>query len=167
MSCPSYSKVATQGEFKEQNNFAGQTRFVESGLVRGTLLEGVKLASSVPEGMARAIFYAFLVSEIHPFSDGNGRLSQLMMNAELSRLGLCRIIIPTLFHEQYVDAQRALTRRNDPDPIIHALGKIARWGSLFDYKDLHQVVASMRAANAFEEDPREFKLLSADGSVFA
>ncbi len=158
---------ATPGEFKEQNNFAGQTRFVESGLVRGTLLEGVKLASSVPEGMARAIFYAFLVSEIHPFSDGNGRLSRLMMNAELSRLGLCRIIIPTLFHEQYVDAQRALTRRNDPDPIIRALGKIARWGSLFDYKDLHQVVASMRAANAFEEDPREFKLMAPDGSVFA
>ena len=158
---------ATPGEFKEHANFAGQTKFVDPGFVRGTLLEGVRLASSVPEGVARAVFYAFLVSDVHPFSDGNGRLSRLMMNAELSRVGLCRIIIPTLFHEQYVDAQRALTRRNDPAPVIRALSKIALWGTLFDYKDLHQVVAAMKAANAFEEDLREFKLLAPDGSVFA
>jgi hypothetical protein len=158
---------ATPGELKEHANFAGQTKFVDPGFVRGTLLEGVKLASSVPEGVARAVFYAFLVSDVHPFSDGNGRLSRLMMNAELSRVGLCRIIIPTLFHEQYVDAQRALTRRNDPAPVIRALSKIALWGTLFDYKDLHQVVAAMKAANAFEEDLREFKLLAPDGSVFA
>lgn len=158
---------ATPGEFKEQTNFAGQTQFVDPGFVRGTLLEGVKLASSVPEGLARAVFYAFLVSDIHPFSDGNGRLSRLVMNAELSRTGLCRIIIPTLFHEQYVDAQRALTRRNDPVPIIRALSKIALWGTLFDYQDLHQVVAAMKATNAFEEDLREFRLLAPDGSVFA
>ncbi len=138
-----------------------------TSFVRGTLIEGVKLASSVPEGLARAIFYAFLVSDVHPFSDGNGRLSRLMMNAELSRVGLCRIVIPTLFHEQYVDAQRALTRQNDAVPIIRALGKIALWGTLFDYKDLHQVVATMKAANAFQEDPREFKLLAPDGSAFA
>lgn len=158
---------ATPGGFKEQTNFAGQTKFVDPGFVRGTLLEGVKLASSVPEGLARAIFYAFLVSDVHPFSDGNGRLSRVMMNAELSRVGLCRIIIPTLFHEQYVDAQRALTRRNDPAPVIRALSKIALWGTLFDYTDLHQVVAAMKAANAFQEDLREFKLLAPDGSVFA
>jgi len=72
---------ATPGEFKEQTNFAGTTQFVEPAFVRGTLLEGVRLASSVPEGLARAIFYAFLVSDVHPFNDGNGRLSRLMMNA--------------------------------------------------------------------------------------
>lgn len=158
---------ANPGEFKEQTNFAGQTKFVDPGFVRGTLLEGVKLASSVHEGLPRAIFYAFLVSDIHPFSDGNGRLSRLMMNAELSRMGRSRIIIPTLYHEQYVDAQRALTRRNDPEPVIRAISRIAAWATLFDYTDVHQVVAAMKKANAFQEEPREFRLLRPDGSMFA
>ncbi len=89
------------------------------------------------------------------------------MNAELSRCARCRIIIPTIFHEQYVDAQRALTRRNDPEPFVRALCRIAKWGTLFDYRDLKQVVAVMQTANAFEEDPREFKLLDPSGAVFA
>lgn len=155
------------GDFKEKVNFAGATQFTEPGFVRGTLLEGVKLAASVPEGLARAIFYAFLVSEVHPFDDGNGRLSRLLMNAELSRCGRCRIIIPTLFHEQYVDAQRALSRRDDPEPLIRALGRIAQWTTLFDYQDLKQVVPAMKQANAFQEDPREFKLLAPTGKPFA
>ena len=108
-----------------------------------------------------------MVSEIHPFNDGNGRLSRLLMNAELSRIGRARIIIPMLYHEQYVDAQRALSRRNDPEPLIRALSHIAQWGTLFDYTDVHKVVADMKQANAFEEDPREFRLLRPDGSKFA
>jgi len=155
---------ATPGEFKEQANFAGQSKFVEPGFVRGTLLEAVKLASSIPEGLARAIFYAFLVSETHPFNDGNGRLSRLLMNAELSRCGRCRIIIPTLFHEQYVDAQRALTRGNDPDPLVRAVSRISKWATLFDYKDLKEVVARMKQSNAFQEEPKEFKLLDPAGA---
>lgn len=136
--------------------------------MRGTLLEGVRLASSVPEGLARAIFYAFLMSDVHPFNDGNGRLSRLMMNAELSRCERCRIIIiPTRYREQYVDAQRALTRRDDPEALIRALSHIARWGTLFDYRDLDQVVATMKRANAFQENPRDFRLMAPDGSVFA
>ncbi|MDP2881346.1 MAG: Fic family protein [Azonexus sp.] len=135
--------------------------------MRGTLLEGVKLASSVPEGIARAIFYAFLVSDIHPFNDGNGRLSWLMMNAELSRTGRCRIITPTIYHEQYVDAQRALTRGNDPEPLIRVLGHIAEWATLFSYADVRQTVTMMKPSNAFEEDPREFRLLRPDGGIFA
>lgn len=158
---------ANPGEFKEDTNFAGQTKFVEPAYVRGTLLEAVKMASSVPEGLARAIFYAFLVSEIHPFNDGNGRLSRLLMNAELSRLGRARIIIPTLYHEQYVDAQRALSRRNDPEPLIRALSRIAEWATLFDYTDVHAVIIEMKKTNAFEEDLREFRLLRPNGSTFA
>lgn len=158
---------ANPGEFKVQTNFAGQSKFVDPGFVRGTLLEGVKLASSVPEGLARAIFHAFLVSDIHPFDDGNGRLSRLMMNAELSRMGRCRIIIPTLYHEQYVDAQRALTRRDDPEPFIRALSHIAEWATLFDYTDVRQVEAAMKQSHAFEEDPREFRLLRPNGSTLA
>lgn len=111
--------------------------------------------------MARAIFYAFLVSETHPFSDGNGRLSCLTMNAELSRLGLNRIIIPTLFHPQYVDCQRALTRNNEPEGFIKALAFAARWCSEFDYSDLPRLIAALRASKAFEEWPTHYKLLGA------
>jgi fido (protein-threonine AMPylation protein) len=158
---------ATPGEFKEQTNYAGQTQFVDPGFVRGTLLGGAQLASSVPEGLARAMFYAFLVSEVHPFTDGNGRLSRLLMNSELSRCARCRIIIPTLYHEQYVDAQRALTRYNDPEPFVRALGHIAKWTTLFDYQDLQLVEQALKKVHAFEENPREFRLLTPAGEVFA
>lgn len=126
----------------------------------GTLQDGSRLALSVPEGLARAIYYAFLVSETHPFDDGNGRLSRLIMNAELSRLGLGRIIIPTLFHPQYVDCQRALTRADEPEGFIKALAFAARWSTGFSYGNLPALIASLRATNAFEEPPNRYKLLN-------
>jgi len=151
---------ANPGELKMEANYAGTTQFVLPAFVRGTLQEGSKLALSVPEGLARAIYYAFLVSETHPFDDGNGRLSRLIMNAELSRLGLGRIIIPTLFHPQYVDCQRALTRSNEPDGFIKALAFAAVWCAGFSYADLPPLLASLRATNALEESPTQYKLLS-------
>ena len=151
---------ANPGEIKTTANFAGTTQFVLPAFVRGTLQEGSTLALSVPEGLARAVYYAFLVSETHPFDDGNGRLSRLIMNAEMSRLGLCRIIIPTLFHPQYVDCQRALTRTNEPDGFIKALAFAARWCAGFSYADLSALLASLHATNALEESPAQYKLLS-------
>ena len=156
---------ANPGQIKTEANFAGTTQFVLPAFVRGTLQEGSKLALSLPEGLARAIYYAFLVSETHPFDDGNGRLSRLTMNAELSRLGLCRIVIPTLFHPQYVDCQRALTRANEPGGFIKALAFSARWCSGFSYADLPGLIASLRATNAFEESPSQYKLLSPTSAV--
>ena len=158
---------ANPGKPKLEINYAGTTRFVEPGMVRGTLTEGSRLALSVPEGLARAIYYAFLVSEVHPFDDGNGRLSRLVMNAELTRTGLARIIIPTLYHPQYVDCARALTRSNDPAGFVRSLAKMARWASQFDYANLDSIVDAMRNTNALEESPAQFRLLNADGSAEA
>jgi hypothetical protein len=83
-----------------------------------------------------------------------------MMNAELSRLGLCRIIIPTLFHPQYVDCQRALTRTNEPEGFIKALVFAARWCAGFDYANLPALIAALRHTNAYEESPAQYRLLS-------
>lgn len=141
------------GHFKTETNFAGMTQFVLPAFVRGTLQEGSKIALSVPEGLARAIYYAFLISETHPFDDGNGRLSRLIMNSELSRLGLCRVIIPTLFHPQYVDCQRTLTRSNEPEPFIKALTRSAKWCAGFDYSNLSRLIVDLKETNAFEESP--------------
>lgn len=156
---------ANPGKPKLEVNYAGTSRFVEPPYVRGTLAEGSRLALSVPEGLPRAIYYAFLVSEVHPFDDGNGRLSRLVMNAELTRTGLSRIIIPTLYHPQYVDCARTLTQANETAGFVRSLAKMARWASQFNYSDLDVLIATLRKTNALEESPARFKLLNADGST--
>ena len=155
------------GEIKTEVNYAGSTRFVDPAFVRGTLQAGSTLALSVPEGLARAIYYAFLISEVHPFADGNGRLSRLLMNAELSRLGQCRIIIPTLFHPQYLDCAKLLTNENEPDGFVRALAKMAPWTAQFDYAELPVLIEAFKKCNALEESPVRFKLLNKEGSVAA
>jgi hypothetical protein len=147
------------GEFKDRENFAGNTAFVLPRLVRGTLIEGSKLLPSVPTGTARALFAMFLVSEVHPFLDGNGRLARLVMNAELSAVGECRIIVPTLFREEYLDCLRVLTREREPAPFLGAMQLIHRWSAAFDYEDLDRTISAMRDSNAFEKSRAQHKLL--------
>jgi len=152
------------GQFKLDPNRAGTTWFVDPALVRGTLIEGSTLARSVPEGLARAIYLVFFISEVHPFSDGNGRISRLVMNAELSRTGEARIIIPVLFHEEYVDCQRQLSGQNIPDGHIRALALMQAWTVAFDYSEVDALIAIMKLTNALERSRAQFKLTMPDGS---
>ncbi len=147
------------GAFKDRENFAGNTAFLLPKHVRGTLIEGSKLLPSVPAGMARALFAMFLVTEVHPFLDGNGRLARLVMNAELSVVGECRIIIPTLFREEYLDCLRVLTRQGEASPFLRAMQFIHRWTAAFSYESLDQTIAGLRASNAFEKSRVQYKLL--------
>jgi Fic family protein len=147
-------------EFKVKVNYAGNTEFVEPKLVRGTLIEGSKILPSVPAGIPRAILAMFLVAEVHPFTDGNGRLARLVMNAELSVVGACRIIIPTLFREEYLDCLRVLTRDGTAAPFIKAMQKIQAWTATFDYQDIDTVIEQMKKCNAFERSRTQFKLLN-------
>jgi Fic family protein len=150
---------ADPGEFKTRTNRAGNTEFVLPRMVRGTLMEGSRLLPTVPEGTARALLAMFLISEVHPFTDGNGRLARLVMNAELSVAGSCRIIIPTLFREEYLDCLRNLTRNADPVPYLNAMQRIHAWTAAFDYEDLDRVIAMMTRCNAFERSPVQHRLL--------
>ena len=148
------------GEFKVTANRAGNTEFVDPKLVRGTLIEGSRILPSVPAGTARALLAMFLVSEVHPFTDGNGRLARLVMNAELSVVGACRIIIPTLFREEYLDCLRVLSRSGNPVPFIAAMQKIHGWTAAFDYQSLDGVIEKLKSCNAFERSRVQFQLLT-------
>lgn len=152
------------GHFKLERNRAGGTWFVDPQFVRGTLIEGSSLARSVPEGLPRAIYFAFLISEVHPFNDGNGRLSRLIMNSELSRIGEARIIIPTLFHEEYVDCQRLLSRQNDPAGHIRSLTLMQRWTVAFDYSDVELLIEAVKRTHALERSRAQFQLTMPDNS---
>ncbi|MGD8778864.1 MAG: Fic family protein [Ignavibacteria bacterium] len=76
---------------------------------------------------ARAAYIMFLVSEIHPFEDGKGRIARLMMNAELVNKNQCKIIIPTVFRDDYLLTLKRLTNQKDPEPYVEMLTKAHRF----------------------------------------
>ena len=53
----------------------------------------------------------FLVTEVHPFADGNGRVARIMMNAELAAAQQTRVLIPIVYRSNYLSSLRALRQR--------------------------------------------------------
>ena len=111
------------GQFKDRNNRAGNTQFVDHKLVKGTLIKGYDFYQALIHPFAKAAFMMFMISEVHPFLDGNGRIARIMMNAEFVATSQTRIIIPTVFREDYLLTLRKLTRNQSPEPYIRMLDK--------------------------------------------
>ncbi len=137
------------GEFKEVQNRVGQTIFVAPELVLGTLEQGFDLYRSLESPFERAAYMMFLVSEVHPFADGNGRVARVMMNAELVAGGEERIVIPTVFRDDYLAALRALSQTQRPQPLIHALDYAQRWTIAVDWTSIPETQRQLEACNAF------------------
>jgi hypothetical protein len=148
------------GEWKERANQAGSTYFVVPELVVGSLREGFERIRALSNPLARAIMIMFVVAEVHPFSDGNGRTARLAMNCMLSAQALSRIIIPTVYREDYLLPLKALTHNGIAEPVISSLSRAQRWSAAFDYSlPRAQLRESLARCNAFQEDLRSYKLL--------
>lgn len=139
------------GELKDRNNYAGDTEFVDYTLVRGTLIRGFDFYRGLTDPFAKAAFMMFMISEVHPFSDGNGRLARVMMNAELVKHGQTKIIIPTVFREDYIGALRLLTRREQPDTYIRMLQRAQQFSATIIGEDLKVINAVLINSNAYKE----------------
>lgn len=137
------------GKFKNKNNFAGQTAFVDLNLVKGTLIKGFEFYSALNNPFARAIYIMFIISEIHPFLDGNGRIARVMMNAELVAANQSKIIIPNVFREDYLLTLRRLTRQHDPEPYIRMLSKAHEFSSTIHGESMDEIQNKLEQSNAF------------------
>lgn len=102
------------GEFKTGANRAGNTMFVAPELVLGTIEKGYEIIMSAPTPGQRAALATFVVAEVHPFADGNGRTSRLALNLFLTQAGLTRIIIPTVYRDNYIAALKAMSGTAHP-----------------------------------------------------
>jgi len=142
----------TPGLFKEQNNKAGNSHFVDYRLVRGTLKKGFEIYNAIQDPVARAYFILFMISEIHPFMDGNGRISRVMMNAELTAVGMPKIIIPTVYRIDYIDALKRLTQNGEPSTIIRAMERVRLWSSGLDGSAYDVLKAYLEQCNAFRDE---------------
>jgi len=102
----------------------------------------------------------FLVSEVHPFLDGNGRIARVMMNAELTKDGQTKIIIPTVYRDDYVGVLRQLTRQNDPSAYIRMMQRAWVFSATIIGDDMEAMEKHLDASNAFKEhDKANLKII--------
>jgi hypothetical protein len=152
------------GIFKSKNNRAGQTEFVDSKLVKGTLSQGFKYYAALTDPFSRAIFMMFMISEVHPFNDGNGKMARVMMNAEFVKADQSRIIVPTVFREDYILSLRKLTRHKDPSAYINVMTKLHQFSDNLYGADFTELKHYLAACNAYEE-PSQAKLRIIDRTI--
>ena len=142
------------GELKTQANRAGSTFFVAPELVRGTLATGFEIYRSLSAPLHRAIFMMFLVSELHPFADGNGRVARIMMNAELVAAGESRIVVPTVYRNNYLMAVKALSQSGITGAVVRMLDFAQRCTAAVDFAELKRARFILERTHAFA-DPNE------------
>lgn len=148
------------GEFKDKNNRAGETYFVDHTLVKGTLIKGFDFYQALTAPFAKAAYIMFLISEVHPFLDGNGRTARVMMNAELVKQGQAKIIIPTVYREDYMLALRRLTRQHEPTAYITMLERAHEFTATIFGDDMDEIEEKLKTSNAFKEhDVAKLKII--------
>jgi Fic family protein len=149
------------GQFKDKNNRAGETHFVDHTLVRGTLIKGFDYYQALKEPFAKAAYIMFMISEIHPFLDGNGRIARVMMNAELVKANQTRIIIPTVYRDDYLGALRRLTRNENPAVYIRMLQRAQEFSATLVANEMAIIENNLNQSNAFKEhDETKLKIIT-------
>lgn len=101
------------GEFKRVNNQVGGTLFVEPDRVAGTLVRGFDIDKVLKGGFRRALLMHFLITDVHPMQDGNGRLARIMMNAELVADDQQKVMLLNVVRDDYLHGQRHATRHRN------------------------------------------------------
>jgi Fic/DOC family len=139
------------GRWKQRPNQVGGREFVKPDLVEGTLREAFRIYGSLPAGFGRAAFAMFLVAEVHPFADGNGRMARLLMNSELSAAGEQRIVVTTSDRGDYLAAMRGMTNVGNADGYVAVLAELQRRTHDTDYSSLEAAEGDLEARGAFRE----------------
>jgi hypothetical protein len=137
------------GKFKTTVNSVGGVQMVDPDLMIGTLKIGYDLLQGLTEPFARGLFLHCLIAEVHPFDDGNGRMSRLHFTAELLRADQAHVIIPTVFREDYIGGMRVLTRRGDPAPITRATLRAQETGAAIQMPTADEAIEAWAKVNAF------------------
>jgi hypothetical protein len=145
------------GLFKDKNNFAGNTSFVDFNLVRGTLIQSFDLYKALEHPFSKAAYMMFIISEVHPFLDGNGRIARVMMNAELTKGGQSKIIIPTVFRDDYIGVLKKITNHDDTASYIRMLKRAHEFSENIYGEDIDRIQVYLEKCNAFSE-PTEAQL---------
>jgi len=139
------------GVFKTRANRAGATEFVAPELVEGTLRQGFEAGQDLADPFSRAVLVMFLVAEVHPFDDGNGRIARIMMNAELVTAGEVRIIIPIVYRANYLAALKGATHNGNYGALIRMLSFARRYTARVDFSSRATAEVDLARTHALDD----------------
>ena len=139
------------GRFKTVVNRVGARVFVAPEEVVGTLQAGWARMARLDDPFARAIAAMFIVSEVHPFDDGNGRVARVMMNAELVAAGETRIVIPTVYRNNHLSGLRGMSVNGHADGLVATLAFAQRWTAQVDWTTVATARRDLEATDALAD----------------
>jgi tetratricopeptide (TPR) repeat protein len=87
-------------------------------LVEGTLEFIHARCAAVPPGAARAALVYYVIADVHPFADGNGRLGRFLMNRELEAARLSPVVTPASLKASLGGLLEAIRRQCDLAPFV-------------------------------------------------
>lgn len=138
------------GLLKEQRNYAGGYAFVDPELLPGTLIRGFDAFAPVTDAFQRALALMVLITECHPFDDGNGRIARLVANATLSAAGQVRIVVPTVYRNDYLAGLSSVSNRaGRGEALLSVLGFAQRWTAHIDWRTYDGADAQMSDSHAY------------------
>jgi hypothetical protein len=74
-----------------------------------------------------------------------------MGNAELFKAGQSRIIVPTVYREDYILSLKKITNRKEPDAFIRIMDKLHYFSSHIFGDSFDELNAYLKATNAYKE----------------
>ncbi len=141
------------GRFKETANRVGTREFVSPELVRGTLRQAFAIGQHLAHPVARGAFFMFVVAEVHPFLDGNGRLARLFLNAEMTAAGMGRLIVPTSLRTDYLTCLEALTTGGNPEPYTKLLLRLIQFSAALPCDSWESSASALEKSGALRDAP--------------
>jgi hypothetical protein len=140
------------GRFKDRANYAGGYAFVDPEAVEGTLLRGFDVLTAVTDPLHRAVSMMLLLTEVHPFDDGNGRVARLLANAELSAAGQIRIVIPTVYRNNYLAGLVGVSNgAGMGQTLLSVLDFAQRWTASIDWSSYETAHADLISVSAYTD----------------
>ncbi|MFA5920784.1 MAG: Fic family protein [Methylococcaceae bacterium] len=117
-------QVVTCFDFPSPNPLPPERAFATSNVEEGEKRRhpGTIVLAMHPVECAARLHVDFV--GIHPFADGNGRTSRLLMNFELMRRGYLPVIIPVEQRLSYYDALDHAHTRGDYEPFIELVASL-------------------------------------------
>jgi hypothetical protein len=95
----------------------------------------------------------FVVAEVHPFLDGNGRLARLFLNAEITAGGMGRLIVPTSLRTDYLTCLEALTTGGNPEPYTRLLRLLIQFSAALPCDSWESSVTALEKSGALKDAP--------------